>query len=289
MIKKAIILAGGTGSRLRPTTLSVNKHLLPIYDKPLIYYPLSLMMLIGIKNILIIINKGEKNLFYNLLGDGSHLGINIKYKEQSKPNGIPEAFIIGKNFINDDKVALILGDNIFYGQGLVEILKKSKKFSKGAKIFTYPVQNPKDFGVVEIKKNKISKILEKPKKTKSNLAITGLYFFDKNVASIAKKLKPSKRNETEIVDILKIYSKKNLIKVEHLGRGSAWLDTGTIKNNLSSSNFVSVVEERQNYKIACIEEIAFKNKWINKKELKKVIQNLGKCEYSKYLKNILNN
>ena len=289
MIKKAIILAGGTGSRLRPTTLSVNKHLLPIYDKPLIYYPLSLMMLIGIKNILIIINKGEKNLFYNLLGDGSHLGINIKYKEQSKPNGIPEAFIIGKNFINDDKVALILGDNIFYGQGLVEILKKSKKFSKGAKIFTYPVQNPKDFGVVEIKKNKISKILEKPKKTKSNLAITGLYFFDKNVASIAKKLKPSKRNETEIVDILKIYSKKNLIKMEHLGRGSAWLDTGTIKNNLSSSNFVSVVEERQNYKIACIEEIAFKNKWINKKELKKIIQNLGKCEYSKYLKNILNN
>ena len=289
MIKKAIILAGGTGSRLRPTTLSVNKHLLPIYDKPLIYYPLSLMMLIGIKNILIIINKGEKNLFYNLLGDGSHLGINIKYKEQSKPNGIPEAFVIGKNFINDDKVALILGDNIFYGQGLVEILKKSKKFSKGAKIFTYPVQNPKDFGVVEIKKNKISKILEKPKKTKSNLAITGLYFFDKNVASIAKKLKPSKRNETEIVDILKIYSKKNLIKMEHLGRGSAWLDTGTIKNNLSSSNFVSVVEERQNYKIACIEEIAFKNKWINKKELKKIIQNLGKCEYSKYLKNILNN
>ncbi len=289
MIKKAIILAGGTGSRLRPTTLSVNKHLLPIYDKPLIYYPLSLMMLIGIKNILIIINKGEKNLFYNLLGDGSHLGINIKYKEQSKPNGIPEAFVIGKNFINDDKVALILGDNIFYGQGLVEILKKSKKFAKGAKIFTYPVQNPKDFGVVEIKKNKISKILEKPKKTKSNLAITGLYFFDKNVASIAKKLKPSKRNETEIVDILKIYSKKNLIKMEHLGRGSAWLDTGTIKNNLSSSNFVSVVEERQNYKIACIEEIAFKNKWINKKELKKVIQNLGKCEYSKYLKNILNN
>tara|TARA_B100000686_G_scaffold350584_1_gene446965 strand:+ start:103 stop:972 length:870 start_codon:yes stop_codon:yes gene_type:complete len=289
MIKKAIILAGGTGSRLRPTTLSVNKHLLPIYDKPLIYYPLSLMMLIGIKNILIIINKGEKNLFYNLLGDGSHLGINIKYKEQSKPNGIPEAFVIGKNFINDDKVALILGDNIFYGQGLVEILKKSKKFAKGAKIFTYPVQNPKDFGVVEIKKNKISKILEKPKKTKSNLAITGLYFFDKNVASIAKKLKPSKRNETEIVDILKIYSKKNLIKMEHLGRGSAWLDTGTIKNNLSSSNFVSVVEERQNYKIACIEEIAFKNKWINKKELKKIIQNLGKCEYSKYLKNILNN
>ena len=289
MIKKAIILAGGTGSRLRPTTLSVNKHLLPIYDKPLIYYPLSLMMLIGIKNILIIINKGEKNLFYNLLGDGSHLGVNIKYKEQSKPNGIPEAFVIGKNFINDDKVALILGDNIFYGQGLIEIIKKSKKFTKGAKIFTYPVQNPKDFGVVEIKKNKISKILEKPKNTKSNLAITGLYFFDKNVASIAKKLKPSKRNETEIVDILKIYSKKNLINMEHLGRGSAWLDTGTIKNNLSSSNFVSVVEERQNYKIACIEEIAFKNKWINKKQLKKIIQNLGKCEYSKYLKNILNN
>ena len=289
MIKKAIILAGGTGSRLRPATLSVNKHLLPIYDKPLVYYPLSLMMLIGIKNILIIINKGEKKLFYNLLGDGSHLGINIKYKEQNKPNGIPEAFIIGKNFINGDKVALILGDNIFYGQGLIEILKKNKKFTKGAKIFTYPVQNPKDFGVVEIKKNKISKILEKPRNTKSNLAITGLYFFDKNVGTIAKQLKPSKRNETEIVDILKIYSKKNLIKMEHLGRGSAWLDTGTIKNNLSSSNFVSVVEERQNYKIACIEEIAFKNKWINKKELKKIIQNLGKCEYSKYLKNILNN
>ena len=174
-------------------------------------------------------------------------------------------------------------------QSIIEILKKNKKFTKGAKIFTYPVQNPKDFGVVEIKKNKISKILEKPRNTKSNLAITGLYFFDKNVGTIAKQLKPSKRNETEIVDILKIYLKKNLVKIEHLGRGSAWLDTGTIKNNLSSSNFVNVIEERQNYKIACIEEIAFKNKWIGKKELKKIIKNLGKCEYSKYLKNILKN
>ena len=287
MINKAIILAGGKGSRLRPTTLSINKHLIPIYDKPLIYYPLSLMMLVGIRNILLIINKGEKNLFYNLLGDGSHLGIKIKYKEQNNPNGIPEAFIIGKEFVKNDKIALILGDNIFYGQGLIEILNKSKKFKKGAKIFTYPVQNPKDFGVVEMKKNRIKKILEKPNKTKSNLAITGLYFFDNNVINIAKKLKPSKRNETEIVDILKNYLKKNLLKITQLGRGSAWLDTGTVKNNLSSSNFVNVVEERQNYKIACIEEIAFKNKWIDKKKLKKIIQNLGKCEYSKYLKNIL--
>lgn len=288
MIKKAIILAGGLGSRLRPTTLSINKHLIPIYDKPLIYYPLSLMMLIGIRDFLLIINKDEKKLFYNLLGDGKHLGINIKYEEQKKPNGIPEAFIIGEKFINKNKIALILGDNIFYGQGLVEIIKKSKKFNSGAKIFTYPVKNPKDFGVVELKNKKISKILEKPKETKSNLAITGLYFFDENVTSIAKKLKPSNRNETEIVDILNYYLKNKKLNINYLGRGSAWLDTGTVKNNLSSSNFVSVIEERQNYKIACIEEIAFKNKWIQRKNLKDIIKKMGKCEYSKYLKNILN-
>ncbi len=288
MIKKAIILAGGSGSRLRPITFSINKHLIPIYDKPLIYYPLSLMMLIGIRDFLLIINKDEKKLFYNLLGNGKHLGINIKYEEQKKPNGIPEAFILGEKFIKKNKIALILGDNIFYGQGLVEIIKKSKKFNSGAKIFTYPVQNPKDFGVVEFKNKKISKILEKPKKTNSNLAITGLYFFDKNVINVAKKLKPSNRNETEIVDILNYYLKNKKLNINYLGRGSAWLDTGTIKNNLSSSNFVSVIEERQNYKIACIEEIAFKNKWINKKNLKDIIKKMGKCEYSKYLKNILN-
>ena len=222
------------------------------------------------------------------MGNGKHLGINIKYEEQKKPNGIPEAFILGEKFIKKNKIALILGDNIFYGQGLVEIIKKSKKFNSGAKIFTYPVQNPKDFGVVEFKNKKISKILEKPKKTNSNLAITGLYFFDKNVINVAKKLKPSNRNETEIVDILNYYLKNKKLNINYLGRGSAWLDTGTIKNNLSSSNFVSVIEERQNYKIACIEEIAFKNKWISKKNLKDIIKKMGKCEYSKYLKNILN-
>ena len=282
-------MAGGNGTRLRPSTIAVNKHLIPIYDKPLIYYPLSLLMLIGIRNFLFIVNKKEKKVFQKLLGQGENLGIKINYCEQEKPNGIPEAFILGENFINNDNVALMLGDNIFYGQGLVEIITKTKKNLKGAQIFSYPVRNPKDFGVVELKKNKISKLIEKPKITKSNLAITGLYFFDKNVVKISKKIKPSKRNETEIIDVLKHYLKKKKLNLTKLGRGSAWLDTGTVNNNLSCSNFIQVVEERQNYKIACIEEIAFNKKWISKKKLKQIISKIGKCEYSNYLKKIIDN
>ncbi len=289
MINKAIIMAGGNGTRLRPSTIAVNKHLIPIYDKPLIYYPLSLLMLIGIKNFLIIVNKNEKKDFQKLLSNGENLGIKINYCEQEKPTGIPEAFKLGENFINNDNVALILGDNIFYGQGLVEIIAKTKSNLKGARIFSYPVRNPKDFGVVELKKNKIIKLVEKPKKTKSNLAITGLYFFDKNVVEISKKLKPSKRNETEIIDVLKYYQKQKKLNLTQLGRGSAWLDTGTVNNNLSCSNFVQVVEERQNYKIACIEEIAFNKKWISKKKLNKIINKIGKCEYSTYLKKVMDN
>ncbi len=289
MINKAIIMAGGNGTRLRPSTIAVNKHLIPIYDKPLIYYPLSLLMLIGIKNFLIIVNKKEKKDFQKLLGNGENLGIKINYCEQEKPTGIPEAFKLGKNFINNENFALMLGDNIFYGQGLVEIITKTKTNLKGARIFSYPVRNPKDFGVVELKKNKIIKLVEKPKKTKSNLAITGLYFFDKNVVEISKKLKPSKRNETEIIDVLKHYQKQKKLNLTQLGRGSAWLDTGTVNNNLSCSNFVQVVEERQNYKIACIEEIAFNKKWISKKKMNQIINKIGKCEYSAYLKKVIDN
>lgn len=288
MIKKAIIMAGGNGTRLRPSTIAINKHLIPIYDKPLIYYPLSLLMLIGIREILIIVNKQDLDTFVKLLGNGQQFGINIKFDVQIKPSGIPESFIIGKNFINNDSCALILGDNIFYGQGLIKLLRLAKNdFVNGAKIFTYPVKNPKDFGVAELKKNKIVRLIEKPKNTNSNQAITGFYFFDKNVSNISKKLKPSKRNETEIIDVLNFYRKIKKLKLTKLGRGCTWLDTGTIRNNLTCSNFIQITEDRQNYKIGCPEEIAFKNNWINKKQLIKSIQSLGKNEYSEYLKSLI--
>ena len=279
-------MAGGQGTRMRPLTYLLNKHLLPIYDKPLIYYPLSLMMLLKIKKYLIIVNKGEKNLFQKILSDGKHLGINIKYLEQDKPNGIPEAFKLGENFINSKKFFLILGDNIFFGQGLIKILEKSMKSKNGAKIFCYPVNNPKDFGVIQLKKGKITKIIEKPKKYISNNAITGLYIFDENVHKFTKDLKPSGRNETEITDVLKKYLKINKLNYCLLGRGSTWLDAGSIKSNLNCSNFVNIIEERQNYKIACIEEVAYKNKWINKKNLKNIISKIGKCPYTDYLNNL---
>lgn len=288
MIKKAIIMAGGSGTRLRPSTLALNKHLIPIYDKPLIYYPLSLLMLIGIRDILIIVNDDDKVFFEKLIGNGEKLGIKIRYKKQLKPAGIPEAFIIGEDFIKNENVILILGDNIFYGQGLIEIIKKTKNsFKNGAKIFTYPVKNPNEFGVVELKKNIISKLAEKPKVTNSNLAITGLYFFDKHVCNISKNLIPSKRNETEIIEVLKYYKKKKKLDFTKLGRGSTWLDTGTVRNNLLCSNFIQIMEDRQNYKIGCVEEIAFTKKWISKKELIYLIKSLGNNEYSNYLKSLL--
>ena len=288
MIKKGIILAGGLGTRLSPITKSVSKQLLPVYDKPLIFYPLSVLMLCNIKNILIIVKKGEKKNFQSALGETKDLGINIEFKEQIIPTGIPEAFIIGEKFINRENVALILGDNFFYGQGLSEILKKNFNLRNGARIFTYPINDPRNFGIVEkTKQGGKARIVEKPKKSKSNLAITGLYLFDKNVSQYCKKIKMSKRKETEIVDLINIYNKKNKLKITDLGRGSTWLDTGTIESLLAASTYVQVVEERQKYKIACLEEIALLKKWINKKNISNRIKFYGNCSYSKYLKKLL--
>ena len=287
MIKKGIILAGGYGTRLGPLTKGVNKQLLPLYDKPLIYYPLSVLMLAGISNILIITNKDEKSNFIKLLGDGSQLGIKITFLEQSRPKGLPDAFIIGKNFIGKDDVVLILGDNFFYGQGFTNRLKNALKKNNGATIFTYIVNNPSDYGILETsKRNKIKKIVEKPFRPKSNLAITGLYFFNHKVINFAKSLKPSKRNELEIVDLLNIYLKKKLLRAEFMGRGSAWLDTGNATNLFNASQYIAAIEERQGLKIACIEEIAYQNKWISKKQILKRINFYGKCDYSDYLKKI---
>ena len=289
MIKKGIILAGGLGTRLSPLTKPISKQLLPIYDKPLIFYPLSVLMLCNIRDVLIIVKKGEKENFKKVFGNGNDLGIKINYKEQLNPKGIPDAFIVGENFIKNSNIALILGDNFFYGQGLSEILRKSFSLKNGACIFTYPINNPENFGIVEkIRGSKKLKIIEKPKKTKSNRAITGLYIFDNSVVKYSKSIKTSKRNETEIVDLINIYNKKNKLKVTDLGRGSAWLDTGTIESLLAASNYVQVVEERQKYKIACLEEISYLKGWIKKKNILNRIKFYGNCNYSKYLKELIN-
>ena len=288
MIKKGIILAGGHGTRMSPLTKAVNKQLLPIYDKPLIYYPLSVLMLAGIKNILIIVNKGQLPHFKKILQDGKRFGIKISYAEQRKPKGLPDAFILGENFIRKDKVALILGDNFFYGQSLTKNLKKCVKLNSGCKILVHPVNKPEFFGIANINfNNKITSIKEKPKNSKSNLAITGLYFFDNNVIKISKSLKPSKRKELEIVDLLNRYRKKNRLKVEFLGRGGAWLDTGSIEDFYNTSSFVSALENRQGFKIACLEEIALNYNWINKNGIKKAINFYGNCIYSNYLKKLI--
>ncbi len=288
MINKGIILAGGVGSRVGPSTKAVSKQLIPLADKPIIFYSLSILMLLNIKNILIIVKKEDISSFRKILGDGKNFGIRIKYAIQSKPRGLPDAFIIGEKFIRNNNVALILGDNFFHGQGLIEFLDKSlQNFVGGAGIFSYMVKNPNAYGVVEQNKKGI-KILEKPKKTKSKKAITGLYFFDKDVNKLSLKLKKSKRGELEIIDLLKLYLSKNKLSIKDLGRGSAWLDTGTSKDILKASNYVEIIEDRQNQKIACLEEIAFKKKWINKKDLKSRINYYGKSEYSDYLKEILN-
>tara|TARA_B100001057_G_scaffold473501_1_gene538058 strand:+ start:1431 stop:2300 length:870 start_codon:yes stop_codon:yes gene_type:complete len=288
MIKKGIILAGGLGTRMSPITKSVNKQLLPIYDKPMIFYPLSILMLAGIKEILIIVNKGQINSFKNIFKDGKNLGIKIYYKEQAKPNGLPEAFIIGEKFINNESIALILGDNFFYAQSLTKTLQSSVKLTQGAKVFLHPVKNPKLYGIATVdNKNKIKKLIEKPSKTRSNLAVTGLYFFDKQVVNYSKQLRPSKRNELEIIDLLNKYKRKNKLKAEFLGRGGAWLDAGSIDDYYDATSFVSTIEKRQGFKIACLEEIAFKKKWITKKEIIEKIKFYGNNEYSKYLKNLL--
>ena len=284
MIKKGIILAGGTGSRMSPVTKAVNKQLLPLYDKPLFYYPLSVLMLAKIKDILIIVNKGQVDQFKKVLPNGNNLGIKITYKEQAKPRGLPDAFVLGEKFIGNNSVALILGDNFFFGQSLTKKLTKSANLSKGAKVFLHPVKNPSLYGVATInKKNRITNILEKPKKTKSNLAITGLYFFDNKVVNFSKSLKPSRRKEVEIVDLLKKYKDKNQLQAEIVGRGAVWLDTGSIKDFNNTSNFVATIENRPGFKIGCIEEVAFNNRWIDKKKIQKAIKFYGKCEYSKYL------
>ena len=287
MIKKGIVLAGGSGSRLSPLTKVINKQLLPLYDKPMIFYPLSILMLAGIRDILIITNPNEDINFKKILGNGSNFGIKIQYLTQNKPNGLPEAFIIGEKFINKKSIALILGDNFFYGQGFTKRLKKKTKAKSGSTIFTYQVNNPEDYGIVEIKKDRIYSIKEKPKNSKSNLAITGLYFFDQNVVNISKKLKPSKRGELEIVDLIKEYLKRRKLKVEYMGRGSAWLDTGNAENLFETSQFISNIEKRQGLKIACLEEIALNNKWISKSIIKKQIIFYGNCEYSRYLKKLI--
>ena len=288
MIKKGIILAGGHGTRMSPLTKAVNKQLLPIYDKPLIFYPLSILMLSKIKDILIIVNKGQLNQYKKILPNGNNLGIKITYKEQPKPKGLPDAFIIGEKFINNKSVALILGDNFFYGQNLSKILSNCIKLKSGSKVLLHRVNKPERYGVAKVNsKNKIIAIKEKPKKFMSDLAITGLYFFDNKVSKFAKELKPSKRGEIEITDLLIKYKKINKLYADYIGRGGAWLDTGSIEDFYKTSSFVSAIENRQGFKIACLEEIALNFKWINKSNIEKEIKFYGNCDYSNYLKNLL--
>ncbi len=287
MIKKGIILAGGRGTRMSPLTKAVNKQLLPIHDKPLIFYPLSILMLAGIKDILIIVNKGQLPQYKKIIPDGKNYGIKIKYLEQINPNGLPEAFILGEKFIDNQNVCLILGDNFFYGQNLSKILRNCSKLKNGAKVLLHRVNNPESFGVAKVLGKKIKSIKEKPKKFLSDLAITGLYFFDKKVCNYAKKLKPSKRGELEIVDLLNFYLRNKKLSGELIGRGGAWLDTGSIEDFYKTSAFVSAIENRQGFKIACLEEIAFNNKWINKKQLKNAIMFYGNCSYSDYIKKLI--
>jgi glucose-1-phosphate thymidylyltransferase len=288
MIKKGIILAGGTGSRMSPLTKAVNKQLLPIYDKPLIYYPLSVLMLSGIRDVLIIVNKGQINQFKKILPSGNNLGIKISYAEQKHPKGLPDAFQIGKNFIGKNGVVMILGDNFFYGQSLTKILKGCLKFNNGATIILYPVKNPSLYGVAKInKKNKVLKIIEKTKKFVSNLAITGLYFFDNKVVNYSKNLKPSKRKELEMVDLLNKYKKNSKLSAKFISRGGAWLDAGSIEDFYNTSSFVSALENRQGLKIACLEEIALSNKWINEKNIANALKFYGKCSYAQYLSTLI--
>ena len=285
---KGIILAGGTGSRLYPSTISVSKQLIPIYDKPMIYYPLSVLLMAGIKDILLITNTECVEQYKKLLGDGSKIGINIGYKAQEKPRGIAEAFILGEDFIGDDEVCLILGDNIFYGQGFQDCIDMAIAKKGKARIFGYPVTNPKSFGVVEFdENNKVLSIEEKPENPKSNYAVPGLYFYDSSVVEKAKTVKPSDRGELEISTINSMYLEEGNLDVVLLGRGLAWLDTGTPRGLLQASDFVSIVQERQGLYIACIEEIAWRNGWINDEQLRSLGENLKKTDYGKYLLNLL--
>ena len=284
---KGIILAGGSGTRLHPLTLAVSKQLMPVYDKPMIYYPLSTLMAAGIREILIITRSQDANLFKKLLGDGSQLGCDFQYAIQDEPKGLADAFIIGSDFIGEDKVALILGDNIFYGQNLTGNLQNASKNS-GATVFTYQVSNPEEFGVLQVDDNKnIISIEEKPKYPKTNLAITGLYFYDENVVEIAKSIKPSSRGELEISSVNNKYLEKSALNIEHLGRGYAWLDTGTYNSLIEASQFIETIQKRQGLKVGCPEEIALNNSWITSEDVSKQALKYNKTEYGEYLRNLI--
>ena len=285
---KGIILAGGSGTRLYPLTRSVSKQILPIYDKPMIYYPLSVLMLAGIREVLIISTSRDLNCFNELLQDGSELGMKIEYKVQEKPNGLVEAFIIGADFIGKDNVALVLGDNIFFGQAFSPILREVAKLEKGAEIFGYLVKDPRAYGVVEFDKGRnVISLEEKPENPKSKYAVPGLYFYDNSVVEKAKSIKPSKRGELEITDLNRLYLEEKTLKVNLLGRGFAWLDTGTHKNLLQASNFIETIQERQGNYVACIEEIAYRNGWITEEEVLKLAEPLLKTDYGQYLLEIV--
>jgi glucose-1-phosphate thymidylyltransferase len=286
--RKGIILAGGSGTRLHPLTIAVSKQLMPVYNKPMIYYPLSVLMLAGIREILVISTPQDLPLFRKLLGDGSRLGMRFEYQEQPKPEGLAQALIIAKDFLNGDPSALILGDNLFYGHNFTVKIKEANERQDGATIFGYQVSNPEEYGVVEISESgKAVTLEEKPNNPKSPYAVPGIYFYDKDAPELATNLKPSSRGELEITDLNKVYMNRGNLFVEVLGRGTAWLDTGTHESLMDAARYVEVIEKRQGLQIGCIEEIAFRNKWINQKDIQNIINGLGKSDYRKYIDNIV--